>query len=289
MNAASICKPRPQPTLHTHLSTCILLRHYAPVAQPASITLLIVVCRWAAVKCFWDTGRQISSTTAATSFIKRSSPVKRVMCTNNEPATHFAFFKVCLCCYDPSDISGFPFLLCLILRIVFQWCVAGWPDSVFIAGCHRSKKRSAVFSASCRGQRTWGCERMTSWSSKMHPTFHEKATDCAAMATAFSTPLATVHPLVRGLSRWARKRISPSGGELANTYTAYMPSFTSKDTDTLIKILDAHSFKKVCFGWWTCMSPLIHSSTTNKNSILHKPELLLLIWIKIRNGMCCVT
>lgn len=165
------------------------------------------------------------------------------MCTNNEPATHFAFLRfICLCCYDTSDIAGFPSLLCLFLSIMFQWCVAGWPDSVFIAGCHRSKKRSAVFSVSCRGQRTWGCERMTSWSSKMHPTFHEKATDCAAMATAFSTPLATVHPLVRGLSRWARKRISPSGGKLANTYAAYVPSLTSKDKDTLIKILDAHSF-----------------------------------------------
>lgn len=149
------------------------------------------------------------------------------MCTNNEPAAHFAFLKlICLHCHATSDVSCFPSLLCRILSIMFQWCVAGWPDSVSIAGCRRSKKRSAACSVSCRGQRTWGCERMTSWSSKMHPTFHEKATDCAAMATAFSTPLATVHPLARGLSRWVKKRISPSGGKLANTCTTYMPSKT---------------------------------------------------------------
>ncbi|TMS06344.1 Unconventional myosin-XVI [Larimichthys crocea] len=65
---------------------------------------------------------------------------------------------VCLCFADTS------------VFLVPQWCAAGWPDGAFIAGCRYSRKRSAACSVSCRGQKTWGCERTTSWSSKTRPT-----------------------------------------------------------------------------------------------------------------------
>lgn len=89
-------------------------------------------------------------------------------------------------------------------------------------------------SVSCKGRRTWGCEPMTSWSSKMHLTSHERATACAAMATAFSTPLAAAHHLVRGLSQWARRRINLSGGN-PFTYTYLQPVLKAKFYDQLLK------------------------------------------------------
>lgn len=137
---------------------------------------------------------------------------------NNEPTNHIVlsvfispFFS------DTSDIS----ILFYSSSFVSQWCAAGWPDSAFTAGCHCSRKRSAACSVFCRGQKTWGCEPTTSWSSRTHPTSRERATACAAMATAFSTPSAAAHRLVRGLSRLGRRRISLSGGKLANTLATY--------------------------------------------------------------------
>lgn len=147
----------------------------------------------------------------------------------NKPTAHIILLGfVGLSFSDPSVVAVplFPTLF-----LTSQWCVAGWPDSAFIAGCHCSRKRRAVCSASCRGQKTWGCERTTSWSSKMRPTLRERVTVCAAMATALSTPLATAHHLVRGLSQWARRRISLSGGKLANHFTTHTPSFRSEGKD----------------------------------------------------------
>lgn len=152
---------------------------------------------------------------------------------NNKPATHDVLLGfVCLSFTDTSGVSVFPsssILLFILLFLLSQWCVAGWPDSVFSAGCHYSRKRSAVCSVSCRGRRTWVCEPMTSWSSKMHLTSQERVTACAAMVAALSTPSATARHLVKGLSQWAKRRISPPGGKLANTFTTLSPSFRFED------------------------------------------------------------
>lgn len=61
----------------------------------------------------------------------------------------------------------------------------------------------------------WGFEPTTSWSSKMHRTSQERATICEA--TACSAPSAAAHLLVRGLSLWARRRSSRSGGKYMQT------------------------------------------------------------------------
>ena len=63
-------------TLHTHLLTYITAT--SVLSHLSTSHTLVIVCRWAAVKCFWGTGRLTSSTTAVTSFIKRSSPVRKV-------------------------------------------------------------------------------------------------------------------------------------------------------------------------------------------------------------------
>ena len=88
------------------------------------IYLCCCVCRWAAVKCFSDTGRQTSSTTAATSFIKRSSPVRKV----TSKITNRQVVLLGFICLSLLDTSVFVFLL-----LVSQLCAAGWPGDMFIA------------------------------------------------------------------------------------------------------------------------------------------------------------
>lgn len=66
------------------------------------------VCRSAEVKCSSDTGRQTSSTTAATSFIKRSSLVRKVMFKDRRPSWLLVFPRsppVTSCPLPPSDLS----------------------------------------------------------------------------------------------------------------------------------------------------------------------------------------
>lgn len=147
--------------------------------------------------------------TGATSFIKRSSPVRRVILQKNSPNT--ACFNRIVCCRnDPFPCS----FLCHQHLQHKQLCAVGLPGSVFIAGCPHNKKRCTVFCISCRGQKIWDCRPMTSWSFKMHPILRERVTDYAAMAAVFSPPLAKTHPLVRGLSLSGRKRINPPGGKV---------------------------------------------------------------------------
>lgn len=66
------------------------------------------LCRWAAVKCFWDTGRQTSSTTAATSYIKRSSPVRKVILNTTISSTTIFFSS-----HDTCDDCVFISTQCL--------------------------------------------------------------------------------------------------------------------------------------------------------------------------------
>lgn len=146
--------------------------------------------------------------TGATSFTKRSSPVRRVIFQLSQHCTLWLdrFF----CCNNPFPCS-FSYHHHLQHK---QLCAAGLPDSVFIAGCPLNKRRCTVFCVSCRGQKIWACRPTTSWSFKMHPILLERATDYAAMAAVLSPPLAKTHPSVRGLSQSVRKRINPPGGKV---------------------------------------------------------------------------
>lgn len=146
--------------------------------------------------------------TGATSFIKRSSPVRRVI-LQTLPTLH-AFIGSFFCCNNPFPCS-FSYHHHLQHK---QLCAVGLPDSVFIAGCPHNKKRCTVFCVSCRGQKIWDCKPMTSWSFKMHPILLERVTDYAAMVAVFSPPLAKTHPSVSGLSQSVRKRINPPGGKV---------------------------------------------------------------------------
>lgn len=147
--------------------------------------------------------------TGATSFIKRSSPVRRVILQNNSPNT--ACFNWIVCFRNNPFPCSFLYHRHLQHK---QLCAVGSPGSVFIAGCPHNKKRCTVFCVSCRGQKIWGCRPMTSWSFKMHPILRERVTDYAAMAAVFSPTLAKTHPSVRGLSQSVRKRINPPGGKV---------------------------------------------------------------------------
>lgn len=105
---------------------------------------------------------------------------------------------------------------------LFQWCAAGWRGGGSNTGSRPSRRRVALCSASCRGPKTWGCARTTSWSSRMRPISRERATGCAAMATAWPTPRVAARPSASGLSRWAKRRSNPVGGGLECSFTGLM-------------------------------------------------------------------
>lgn len=149
--------------------------------------------------------------TGATSFIKRSSPVRRVNWQTDTPTPHsylLSFF-----CRSNS--------FCLHHVQLQQLCVVGWLDSIFATDSPPNRKRCTVFSVSCRGQKIWACEPMTSWSSRTHRTLLGRATDYEAMVAVFSPPLAKAHPSARGLSQSERKKINPPGGKVANICLDY--------------------------------------------------------------------
>lgn len=99
--------------------------------------------------------------------------------------------------------------------------MVGWLDSIFVTDSPPNRKRCTVFSVSCRGQKIWACEPMTSWSSRTHRTLLGRATDYEAMVAVFSPPLAKAHPSVRGLSQSERRKINPPGGKVANICLDY--------------------------------------------------------------------
>lgn len=95
------------------------------------------------------------------------------------------------------------FLLNRVCVCVIQWCVAGWPDNVRVAGSRLGSRSSVTSNASCREQRTWVCVLTTAWSSKTQQISHERMTASGVTSV--------LHRWARDQNLWAKKKTRPRG------------------------------------------------------------------------------
>lgn len=170
----------------------------------------LLLLRWGTVRFSWDTGRLITLMTAAINCTGRLSSVRKVKW---RPEIVWSYYMIC----HRSHIFTLSYVR------VIQWCVAGWPDSVHVAGSRQGSRRSVTSSGSCREQRTWVCVLTTAWSSKTQPISHERT-------TAYGVTSAH-HHLASDRNLWAKKKTRPKG----ETYRRKCVTFFFKYTHLNLK------------------------------------------------------